>query len=242
MSQQNYEKMVLLNLNGMAQAYREQQGFEDIHTWTFNQRLSYMLDMEIDKRNHKTIERRLKQADLCDQQARIEFIDYAPDRKLNRETIELLSTNQYIHQPKNVIIQGATGSGKSYLASALGHNACLHNIKTRYIRLPDLLTEYELARAQGTMKKIQKHFEKIELLIIDEWLLYPLNHEATRDILELMERRYRKYATILCSQIAKDGWHERFGGSIVADSIMDRILAKSIQITIHGDTSMRLRT
>lgn len=119
-----------------------------------------------------------------------------------------LASNQYINEPKNIIFTGATGSGKSYLACALGHNACQLGYKVRYIRLPDLLTELELARAEGTYKKTLKRYQNCELLILDEWLLVPANEIAQQDILEVVERRYRYHATIFCSQFEIDGWHE----------------------------------
>lgn len=127
------------------------------------------------------------------------------------------------------------------MACALGNAACLAEKKVMYIRLPDLLTDLALGREQGNYKKILKRYEKVDLLIIDEWLLIPANDIAQQHILEIVERRYGKKGTIFCSQFTTDSWHQRLGGGALADAILDRILSKSKTIQIHGDRSMRNR-
>ncbi|UUX35476.1 ATP-binding protein [Fundicoccus culcitae] len=168
-------------------------------------------------------------------------MQYLSDRHLNKDVFQKLSTNKYLDEHKNIIFVGATGSGKSYLACALGKNACLSGTRVNYIRLPDLLADLKLARIEGRYPKVVKQCQKIDLLIIDEFLLVPIPQQAQQDILEVLERRYRLHSTIFCSQFKVDGWHERLGGGVLADAILDRALSKSQQILIEGEKSMRSR-
>lgn len=241
MNQHTYEKMMGMRMPGMAQAYQTQSSQEDILNWSFEERLSLLVDAEYDNRHHNKIERLTKQACFSDSQARLEDIKYFSDRQLNREVFLKLADNHYIKAPRNIVLTGATGTGKSYIACALGNNACQSAYKVRYIRLPDLLTEQALARAQGTYAKALKQYQSCELLLIDDWLLIPADNIAQQDILEVLERRYRLHATIFCSQSTTEGWHDRLGGGALADAIMDRALAKTQFILIEGDRSMRSR-
>lgn len=242
MNQHNYEKLHLLRFLGMAQAYQAQDDIEDIQDWTFEERLGFLLDAEYDTRRNNKIERLIKQANFSDAGARLEDIHYLSDRELNRDLFQKLATNQYLKEARNIVLVGATGSGKSYIACALGKNACLSSIKVNYIRLPDLLSELELARAEGRYSRVLKHYQSCDLLIIDEWLLVPTLQQGQQDILEVIERRYKLHSTIFCSQFKPDGWYERLGSGALADAILDRALSKATQIQIGGDTSMRLRT
>ena len=238
MNKDTIEKLTKLRLPGMLHAYQEQSKMDKVEDLTFEQRLTLMVDAEID--NHM-IERLIKNAQLSDKKASIEGITYYADRQLNKDLIEELSSNEYIEQGLAIHIVGATGSGKTYLAYTLRNAACLVEKKVMYIRLPDLLTDLALGREQGNYKKILKRYEKVDLLIIDEWLLIPANDIAQQHILEIVERRYGKKGTIFCSQFTADSWHQRLGGGALADAILDRILSKSKTIQIHGDRSMRNR-
>lgn len=241
MNQHNYDKLNLLRFMGMAQAYQSQSAIEDIHEWTFEERLGYLLDAEYDARKNNKIERLVRQANFSDSGARLEDIQYLPDRALNRDQFYKLSTNQYLKTAQNIVLVGATGSGKSYIACALGKNACLAGQKVKYVRLPDLLSELELARAEGRYKRVLKHYQTCDLLVIDEWLLVPTLQQGQQDILEVLERRYKLHSTIFCSQFLPDGWHERLGSGALADAILDRALSKTTIIQIGGEKSMRLR-
>lgn len=241
MNQHTYEKMIAMRMSGMAKAYKDQYEQEELLQWSFDERFSLLIDTEFDYRHRNKIERLTKQAQFSDTQARLEDIKYFNDHGLNREVFLQLATNKYIQEPRNILLTGATGSGKSYIACALGNNACQSSFKVGYIRMPDLLTEFALAKVQGTYKKVLKQYQNCELLIIDEWLLIPADTIAQQDILEVLERRYRLHATIFCSQFTKEGWYERLGGGALADAIMDRALARSQSITIDGTRSMRSR-
>lgn len=147
----------------------------------------------------------------------------------NKNQIERLATNEYIKKHENIIIVGATGSGKSYIACALGVEACNATLKVMYVRLPDLLAELDLAKVQGNYRKRIKQYIKCDLLILDEWLLIGTNNAEQQDILETLEKRYRIHSTVFCSQFDVAGWHSKLfgGGGALADAIMDRIILKS---------------
>ena len=160
---------------------------------------------------------------------------------MNRSLLESLADNEYIRQGLNVVLVGATGCGKTYIASALGVNACQNGYKTKYFRLPELFGAFEAARVQGQYLQLIKQLQKHPLLILDEFLLVPASNTEQRDLLELAECRCGRSSTIICSQIMPEGWHERLGGSALADSILDRIMPASYTMKIEGDVSMRRR-
>lgn len=168
------------------------------------------------------------------------LIDAETDSKHNHK-IERLAMNEYIKRYENLIIVGATGSGKSYIACALGVEACYAGMKVMYVRLPDLLAELDLAKVQGNYRKRINQYIKCDLLILDEWLLIGTNNAEQQDILEILEKRYRIHSTVFCSQFDVAGWHSKLGGGVLADAIMDRIVSKSQTIKIFGDKSMRSR-
>lgn len=146
-----------------------------------------------------------------------------------------------IHERHNIILLGATGCGKTYIACALGMAAVRQFLPVKYIRLPDLLLEFGMARNSGTFNKLMTQYKKYPLLIIDEWLLYPLKDSECRDLLEIMESRYKRASTILCSQFDIPGWHDKLADPILADAICDRIVHDSYSIVIGGQESMRKR-
>lgn len=133
-------------------------------------------------------------------------MEYLPDRGLKQEELLRFSTCNYIQEHHNIILLGATGSGKTYLACALGMAAARRFYAVKYIRLPDLLVEFQIARGNGTIRKLMAQYKKYALLIIDEWLLYPLKETEARDLLEIVESRYKRNSTIFCSQFDIPGW------------------------------------
>ena len=149
--------------------------------------------------------------------------------------------NEYIKRYENNIIVGTTRSGKSYIACALGVEACNATLKVIYVRLPDLLAELGLAKVQGNYRKRINQYIKCDLLILDEWLLIGTNNAEKQDILEILEKRYHIHSTVFRSQFDVAGWHSKLGGGALADAIMDRIVLKSLTIKIFGDKSMRSR-
>lgn len=242
MISESLRKLREMRLNELARAYEEQM--EQMETYagmTFNERLAIMIDREYDAKHNRHIKRLIKNAELPSNRAFLADIEYLPDRHLDRDLIRSLSTNEYIRKRHNLIILGATGSGKTFLANAFGLNACNAGLTAWYVRLPDLFVQYSLDEERGKSRDLLKKIGKYNLLIIDEFLLVETNEAQQRILLEIMERRTTQGAIILCSQIGTEGWHSRLGGGILADSILDRIIHGSYKIKIEGTTSMRQR-
>lgn len=191
----------------------------------------------LSQKNH-TIEKRLLQAKLTDRQARLEMIDYRPEREINHALIDQLSTNEYISNGRNIIILGATGCGKSYISNALANSACQSGYRVRYTRMTELMSDLMIARAEGTIRKVMKQIEKVDLLIIDDFLLVDTTLTEQKDLMEIFEFRGRGYSTILCSQLSESEWHSKLGGGHLADAILDRIVNNSYRIILKGN-SMR---
>lgn len=242
MRNETVKKLRAMKLPAFAQSYQDQTENEaEYQSLSFDERLMLMVDAEFDSRHNNNIKRLIKNARLSDPSAFLGNIDYLPDRHLNRPLLESLADNEYIREGLNVILIGATGSGKTYLANALGVNACQYGYKTRYIRLPELFSDLEAARIQGKYHQVMKQYQKYALVILDEFLLVPASDREQRDLLGLMEYRCGQASTIFCSQFVPEGWHERLGGSALADSILDRIIPSAYTMKIDGDISMRQR-
>ena len=178
-------------------------------------------------------------AGYADIQASVENIEYIAERHLDREQILRLASCSYIQEARNVIILGATGAGKTFLACSLGVAASRNFYAARYLRLPDLLVEIAVARRDGTYREYMKHLKKVKLLILDG-LLYPLKEAEARDVLELVEARNKVASTIFCSQYGTSEWHENLYDPTLADAICDRIMYNAYTVQIEGE-SMRKR-
>lgn len=234
-------KLREMHLSVMAAAYKEQLSDSSFQSMSFEDRVSLIVDKEWNSRKNNYLKRLIKQANLSEPNACIEDIEYHSDRNLNKNMITKLSTCNYIQEHHNVILLGATGSGKTYLACAFGMNAVRNFLSVKYIRLPELLTELSIARGSGTIRKVMAQYKKYSLLIIDEWLLYALNETEARDVLEIIESRYKKASTIFCSQFDVPGWRDKLNDPILADAICDRIVHDSYSILIDCKDSMRKR-
>jgi DNA replication protein DnaC len=206
---------------------------------SFEERFGILVDIEWTTRRNNRLKRLIRAANYSDPKACVEDIEYSADRNLDRGLIERLATCKYIEDCHNVILLGATGSGKSYIANALGMKASRSFMTVKYIRLPELLADMAIAKTEGTYKKMLKSYKAVELLIIDEWLLIPLKDIESRDLLEIVEARHRKASTIFCSQFEVKGWYDKIGDPTLADSIVDRIVHDAYKIIVDGKESMR---
>lgn len=243
MNDQTLTKLYEMKLGGMAEAYKEQASNKDFQKMSFEDRFSLLVDLEHSRRKSNTLQRLIKAATFIDTNASIEDIQYYEDRKLDKEFILKLASGTYIHNSHNIILKGPTGSGKPFLASAFGVSACRQFYKVKYIRLPELLDELSLAKlaADGSYRKCIKKYKKVDLLILDEWLLTELSTDEAAILLEIAEARHKIASTIFCSQIDPSGWHTKLGNETIAEAILDRIIHDSYQILIDGDVSMRER-
>lgn len=196
---------------------------------------------EYQSRRHNTIQRHLKQAKLSQPKAHIQDIDYSPSRKLNKETIDQLKTCQFITNHRNVVIQGATGTGKSYITNALCRHAIEEGFTARYMRMYDLLTEMAHADLEDKLANYLKKIAKLDVFVIDDFLLTPTTQDEQKYLMEIFELRSRNRCLILSSQMETGEWHKKLGGGAIADAILDRAISNSYHVYIAGD-SLRVKT
>lgn len=241
MNEQTQRKLHEMRLSAMADAYQNQLLDPSFQALSFEERFSLLIDLEWSRRKNNRLASLVRKADFQQSNASIESMEYHADRKLDQTQILRLATCAYIHEKLNIIIMGASGAGKTYLACAFGIAACRNFLPVKYVRLPDLLNELAVARGEGLYQRVMKVYKKIPLLILDEWLLVSLKESEARDLLEIVEARHQRGSTIFCSQFAPAGWHSKIGESTLADAILDRIVHSSYTITIEGKDSMRKR-
>ncbi len=233
------EKLRELRLPGMLKTLEEQLDQADINQLSFEERLGLMIEREVSMRENRRLQTRLKKAKLK-LSAAIEDIDYHGDRKLDRSFMLQLSQCEWIKQHRNILITGATGTGKTYLACALAHKACLEGFSTRYYRLPRLFDELTLTRADGRYLKLLREFEKTDVLILDDWGIAKLNQEQRRDLLEIIDDRHSSKSTIFTSQLPVKLWHDVIGDKTLGDAILDRLIHNAYRLALSGET-MRKR-
>lgn len=231
------DKLQTLRLSGMLKALNEQQQMPEIDSLGFEERLGLLIDREMTERENRRLGSRLKKAKLrhccC-----VEDLDFKTSRGLDKSLILSLAACTWIARGINVLISGATGVGKSYLACALAHKACLEGYSAIYMRLPRLFEELRLAKADGRYGKLMLDYAKTNLLVLDDWGLTPMTDTQRRDLLELLEDRYGRKSTIVTSQLPVTSWHEAIGDPTLADAILDRLVHNAHKIELKGE-SMR---
>ncbi len=231
------EKLQTLKLTGMVKALSEQQQMPQIDSLGFEERLGLLVDREATERENRRLTSRLKKAKLR-QSACLEDLDFRRSRGLDKAMILTLAACAWISKGINILISGPPGVGKSYLACALAHKACLEGHSALYLRLPRLFEELRLAKADGRYGKLMLGYAKTDLLVLDDWGLTPMTDSQRRDLLELMEDRYGLKSTIITSQLPVTAWHEAIGDPTLADAILDRIVHNAHKIEMKGE-SMR---
>ena len=229
------EKLQALKLTGMVEALDEQLSSPDINQLSFEERLGLMIDREMTTRDNRRLKSRLKKARLR-QNACMEDIDYRHPRGLKRDQIQQLLGNRWLQEHQNVIIVGPTGVGKTWLACALAQKACRDGYTVEYLRLPRLLQDLNLARADGRYPKLIAGLAKTDLLVLDDWGLSPLTEGQRRDLLEIVEDRHNLKSTMITSQMPVEHWHELIGDPTLADAILDRLIHNAHRIPLKGES------
>jgi DNA replication protein DnaC len=231
-----------LKLHGMALALSEQMTNSAAQQLAFEERIALMLEREVSHRETRRMGRLWRACQPRIRTAVVEDIDYRGRGGLDRAQLASLVSCEWIRQGQNLLIHGATGSGKSYLACALAHQACRAGLSALYVRAPRLFEELNLCHADGSFRKRLASIAKIQLIVIDDFATSPLGPRERNDLLELLDDRVGSRASILTSQLPIEHWHEYLNDPTLADAIMDRLVHSSHQIHLKGKESMRKRT
>ncbi|MEX2539852.1 MAG: IS21-like element helper ATPase IstB [Actinomycetota bacterium] len=231
------ERLHDLRLRGMAEALEEQLSHSAATDLGFEDRLGLLVERELTWRDNRRLQRLLQHARLR-VGATIEDVNFRAARGLDRSVLMRLGSCEWIRQSQVVLIVGPTGVGKTYLACALGQAACRRGMSTKYFRMGRLLGDLALARADGSYGKLLTKLAKTELLILDDWGLAPLADAERRDLLEVLEDRYDRRATLVTSQLPIEHWHEYLASPTLADAIMDRLVHGAHKLILKGG-SMR---
>ena len=232
------QQLTQLKLPGFAQALEQQLCQPNTYDGlSFTERLHLLFSEEILQRSNNKQRALIKQANFK-LSASLQDIDYSQDRHLERSHIARLAQIDWINKGQNLLITGPCGSGKTHLACALGHAACMRHQSVRYYRLSRLFLDIGQSKADGSYKKKLLELAKYDLLILDDWGLEPMNEANRRDIMEILDDRYNIKATVMISQLPTDQWYGLIGDNTMADAILDRLMHNAHRINIKGE-SMR---
>lgn len=240
LNQHTLDKLRTLKLTGMADAFAEQLTQPLTHDFSFEERFSLLVDREATYRENRRLTRLLQLARLK-QSACVEDIDYKHRRGLDRAQMAQLVTCDWIRARHNLHITAPTGCGKSWLACALGNQACRYGLSTRYERVSRLLEDLRIARGDGSYGKRLAWLAKFDLLILDDFGLKPLAAQERHDLLEVVEDRHGSRSTLVTSQLPIASWHEYINEPTVADALLDRLLNHAHRLELKGE-SLRTRT
>jgi len=235
--EQTIDKLYTMKLDGMAAAIREQTTDPAALSLSFEERLGLIVDRQWDLKESRGLRRRLQVARLR-QPSSIEDIDFHSARGLDKSSLLSLAECKFIENRCNIIITGPTGAGKTYVACAFAHKACRLKYSVRYFGCGSLVSALAIARADGSYSSLLRRLEKTDLLVIDDWGMYPLDAEAARDIFEILECRTNRGSAIVVSQVPVDAWFDIIPAPTIADAILDRLVHNAYRIEMKGD-SMR---
>lgn len=239
LNEPTHEKLITMKLFGLAQGFKERLNRVDHQSLSASDLIGLLVDDEYLYRENKRLTALLKGAKFKDHRACLEHIDYATARGLRKDQVLELAKNRWVREHQNLVITGPAGAGKSFLAQALGHNACRAGFSTHYVRLSALLQQFVQARAQGTYAQILKRLGRFSVLLIDDVGLSSVTEAQTQDLLETLEERYGKGSCIFTSQLPIGDWHEYLGGGRISDAILDRLIHNAHRIELTARESMR---
>lgn len=248
-SPQTIDMLKSMKLSAMAAEFESQLTDSSYKDLSFEERLGLLVTAEWNRRQTNKVNRFIRNARFSAPSATVEAIEYYEDRQLDKSQMLRFSTCQYVDDGHHIILKGASGNGKTYIACALGNAACRRFKSVLYIRMPELLDELNIARGCGELQKLLKTYKKVDLLIIDEWLIRCLTPQESYDLLEIMEARCGQqpsHSMILCTQYEPEGWYRRINpdpesDSPISEAIMDRIIHNAFDVTVGGRISMRER-
>ena len=236
------EKLYKLRLGAMAVAWTTQREDPKMNDVDFDGRFGMLVDAEHLARDNKRLARAIHDAKLRIAGACIEDIEYGAKREIDRALVRQLGTCTWIGSHANVIITGATGTGKSYIACALAQQACRSGYRAVYRRMPRLLEELALAHADGTYTRLLGRLAKIDVLVLDDWGLAPLREQERRDMLEIFEDRHGARSTIVTSQLPVETWHDYVADPTIADALLDRVVHNAHRLKLKGPSKRKTET
>ncbi len=235
------DRLSELKLSAMARAFEEQLTDPEIDELSFEERLALMLDRESTERASRRLTLRLRQAKLRYPQAVLEDLDLRAKRGLDRREVLKLKTCDWIDQGLNLLITGATGTGKSFLGCALAHQACREGHTVLYRRLAELFRQLRVARGDGSHGRLLQRIQRTHLLILDDWGLHPFGDTERRDLYEILEDRFDLRSTMVLSQLPVDAWYKALGDPTLADAILDRLIHAGYRIALKGESQRKMR-
>jgi len=233
------DQMTALGLIGMAQAWKDLNEQDQNQSLDRNEWLGLMLDREATTRADKRFANRIRNAKMRFPDACIEDVSFAADRGLDRRQVLSLAQGNWIKAHEQIILTGQTGTGKTWLACAFGHQAARLDHSVFYARMPRLFEDMALARLDGRFPKLVDKLARVQLLILDDWGTHSLTDQQRLDLLELFEERYQRRSTIITAQLPVSGWHEMIGEPTIADAILDRISHNAHRLDLKGESMRR---
>ena len=241
LNEQTIEKLYAMKLNAMADAFREQSEQPETYELSFEDRFGLLVDRQWTWKEERRMKGLLSGAKLkingC-----IEDIDYRTPRGLDKSVILRLAECDWIRHAQNVIITGATGVGKTYLACAMANRACRMGYSAFYTRIPMLFQELAIARGDGSYPKTMKKMTRAKVLILDDLGLAPMTAPERRDLLEVIEDRHGLASTIVATQLPIENWHENIRDPTIADAILDRLIHNAYKINLKGDSMRKIHS
>jgi len=240
MNNQTLEKMRKMKLYGMQRSFKHATENQSLSGLTPDELVSMLVESEWDDRHNRSLERSVRNARFR-YKAGLESVDYAPERMLDKNQIYRLAGCEFIKKAENVLITGSTGTGKSFLACAIGNQACSLGYKVLYANTTRLLTQLKMAKADGSAIKEMARIEKQELLILDDFGIQPLDAQSRMLLMEVIEDRHGKKSTLFTSQLPVQAWYEVIGDETLADAILDRVVHDAHRIELQGESLRRRR-
>lgn len=242
-TQETFQKLSEMRLHGFARALHEQlENAESYAHLACEDRVGVLVDREWSDREARRLTRRLQLARLRDRSACVEDVDFRHPRGLDRTLVQRLATCEWITKHQNLIVSGSTGCGKTYVICALAQKACRDGFSVLYRRVPRLLHELQVARADGSFPRLLARWAKTDVLMLDDWGLAPLGAQERHDLLEVIEDRHGERSTGIAAQLPVKDWHKYIGDPAVADATLDRIVHAAHQITLKGESMRKTRS
>ena len=240
MNQETLDKMRQMRLLGMYNAFKISMESFKTESMTTDQFVAWLVSNEWDDRCNRMRERLIKQASFR-YKASLEEVDYSLERGLERNLLERLAELSFVKESRDLFITGSSGTGKSYIATALGYRACQKGMKVLYANTARLMGQLKMAKAKGTILQELKKIERADLLVLDDFGIQPFDAGGRMNLMDIVEDRYGKKSTLITSRVPVKDWYDIIGEKTIADAVLDRIVHQAIRIELHGDSIRKLQ-